>query len=297
MLRCLLEALAPYERVLHVDSSVDLRAYLGEVGPVVEECTIVDDRVEVKWGALSGALAMKRILGAAAAVAGPMDHVVLLSGQCFPIGGVDRVVDFLRSRPLGARQFCRAVYADEAGGAQPDRVRLVHDLERYPVGAQGLRRYYRAGRRRSQAFFSRTRNRPVNIPRFRIAMGSQWIALTRECIDDLLGVNDGPLLEHLRYSFAADEMYVHTLLHNSSWSAQTQLGGVESGPCSHPASELWNLHLIHRGLGSYLYQDSNTTRESLLAAALGGRYFVRKVDHQQSHETIRMCQELADHLP
>ncbi len=99
--RRLVYALAPYPVVIHVDSKADI----GEFGSL-PRTTYVQDREKVHWGGLSVVKATIKLFEYALEIAEPDDHIVLLSGQCYPAAPPSDFAAYLLSAPY--KQHCDA---------------------------------------------------------------------------------------------------------------------------------------------------------------------------------------------
>lgn len=86
LLRRLVERLQPYPVVVHVDARVDAAPFRG-----LPRTTLVSDRVAARWGSYSIVEATRRLYVEALPLADPEDHVVLLSGQCYPARPVEEL--------------------------------------------------------------------------------------------------------------------------------------------------------------------------------------------------------------
>jgi hypothetical protein len=232
---------------------------------------------------------MRTLLAAAASIAQPNDHVVLLSGQCYPIGGIGRFVSMLNQAQR--RQFCRAFFVDEADMRSQRKVTRSHFMDWIPPRGGRGETLARAGARHALTAMSGAARRPVNIAGYRVAFGSQWVALTAECLNDLLAREQDPLLRRLRTSFAPDELYIQTLVHNSDWSHDTQMGGAE--PFAGRGNwRLRNFHLIRPELGE-VWTPRDVGPKSLVQHAREGCYFLRKVSMPRSAPLLDACDRLA----
>jgi hypothetical protein len=81
-----------------------------------------------------------------------------------------------------------------------------------------------------------------------------------------------------RHCFAVDEIYFHSLVHGSPWSAHTQFGLEQRG--DRWTSEIFNFHYIHPSLGVWL--DGSYAAE-ITASRL---FFARKVRSAQLDDLL-----------
>ncbi len=196
------------------------------------------------------------------------DHVVLLSGQCYPIRPIKEFVTYLGESDY--RQHCHAVPLAHASRHYHRKITRRHFLDllannhvqRIPLNGQ------RALRRTSE---TASRLIPGNPLDGRVLYGSQWTAFTAECIDEMLRVADSAgWVEFFRRAFAPDEMFFHTVLHQSRFSSETPLGGPEPLKFSGIFAQA-NFHLINKHLSHTFILCDRSEIE------LSKKYFVRKV--------------------
>jgi hypothetical protein len=159
---------------------------------------VVEDRVRVRWGDPSTLTAILRGL---AAVGGDPDHVLLLSGQTYPIKPPPAIrerlsepVTFVRHLPL-------------------------------PIAAWGLS----GGLDRTRRFWV---NRPTfapgwvppriglplprRLPRMQLFGGETWLALHRDARRHVLDLpSTAPVFKLMRHALLAEEMFLQTVLPNS----------------------------------------------------------------------------------
>lgn len=115
-LRELVEALSPYEVIVHVDAKVDLSPFAA----AVEHCTnvrMLQDRVQVNWGGYSQVRAIRALVRKGLEFANDDDYLVLLSGSDYPLRAVDELVAHL---------------VEHGGAAVHSRVRDLHERREVP---------------------------------------------------------------------------------------------------------------------------------------------------------------------
>ena len=106
--------------------------------------------------------------------------------------------------------------------------------------------------------------------------GSQWTALTADCVADLLGKAEDPLWGDLfRTTYAPDEMFFHTLLWNSGWRSEVA-DPVLRPRAGRVTADFPHFHSVDRTL------KGTRTLADLPAIEASGMYFVRKVASPQS---------------
>ncbi|MGJ5751663.1 core-2/I-Branching enzyme [Streptomyces puniciscabiei] len=266
----LVERLAPYPVVVHVDARSRGADFEG-----VPRTTHVRDRVAVRWGGFSVVRATLALYRTALEVARPSEHIVLLSGQCYPARPVGEFAEYLASAPF--RQHCRAA------GVLDDKETAGRVLKRWCLDAvptgPGPTYLPRALLRRAISELT-PRRRPSVFGDIEPVAGSQWTALTADCVADLLGKAEDPRWENLfRTTHAPDEMFFHTLVWNSGWRDEVE-DPVLRPRAGRVTADFTNFHYLERQLrGTRALAD-------LPAIEASRMYFVRKVASPQSAELL-----------
>ncbi|KOV59309.1 hypothetical protein ADK64_34965 [Streptomyces sp. MMG1121] len=266
----LVERLAPYPVVVHVDARSRGDDFAG-----APRTTCVRDRVAVRWGGFSVVRAMLALYRTALEFAQPSDHIVLLSGQCYPARPVAEFADYLATVPF--RQHCRTAPLLD-GAAAEGRVLKRWCFDAFPIGP-GPAYLARAVLRRGISELT-PRRRPSVFGDVEPVSGSQWTALTADCVADLLGKAEDPRWENLfRTTLAPDEMFFHTLLWNSGWREEVE-DPVLRPRAGRITSDLTNFHYVDRML------MGTRTLADLPAIEASRMYFVRKVASPRSAELL-----------
>ncbi len=262
----LVERLAPYPVVVHVDARSRGDDFAG-----APRTTYVRERVPVRWGGFSVVRATLALYRTALDLAQPSDHIVLLSGQCYPARPVEEFADHLASSPF--RQHCRAAAVLD-GTAAAGCVLKRWYFDDIPTGP-GLTYLPRALLRRGISELA-PRRRPSVFGDVEPVAGSQWTALTADCVADLLGKAEDPVWEKLfRTTLAPDEMFFHTLVWNSGW--RSEVADPELRPrAGRVIADFTNFHYLDRLL------RGTRTLADLPAIEASGMFFVRKVGSPQS---------------
>jgi hypothetical protein len=266
--RNLVDALAPYPVVLHVDAKADADDFDS-----LPRTTYVRDRVSVNWGGFSVVEATLRLFESALAVAEPNDHIVLLSGQCFPTQRLEHFIQFLGEAPH--RQHCLAALVFDGTDYSQRRLSKSWYFDVIPLNRRSKVRKLVSAFRTSLSNVSPRKDKDQFLPYLPVA-GSQWIALTAECLLDILPTAKSPQFQGLfKRSLAPDEMFFHTLVYNSRWRGQT------ASPSFVPrsmrgAAAFANFHYIDASL------SRNLTVEDLPAIRKSGAFFARKMSLPQS---------------
>jgi hypothetical protein len=270
LLARLVERLAPHPVVLHLDA----RSPVGPFPPL-PSATWVTDRVAVRWGGFSVVRATARLYAAALAIADPLDHVVLLSGRCYPARPVAEFVAHLADAPH--RQHCRAArLLDGTPAAGQVTKRWLFDA--VPAGCGPLR-LARAALRRGIATAAPRRSATSFAPLVPVA-GSQWTSLTADCVKDLLSMAAEPgVARPFRHTQAPDETFFQTLLWNSRWREETADPAL-ADRAGRVTADFSNHHYVDHSLKGI------RTSVDLDAVLRSEQYFVRKVDSTGSADLL-----------
>jgi hypothetical protein len=276
-IRRLIDRLHPHRVVIHVDGRRDIENFAG-----LPRTTYVEPRVAVRWGGFSVVDATLLLYEKALETASTEDHLVLLSGQCYPTTAVDVFARYLASCSFG--QHCRAGMVFD-GTAAAERMRKRWFFDELPTGP-GPSYAFRAGARWLLKELS-PRRRPVDFAPYTPVAGSQWTALTAECVADILPVARSPHYRRLfSHTLAPDESYFQTLVWNTFWRSDVfDPGPSERGGRS--ISDYANFHYIDRSLAGY------RTIDDLAAATKPGYFFTRKVHPVRSAHLLDTLDRLA----
>jgi hypothetical protein len=191
---------------VHVDARqpevlAQARTSLGPASAV----HFVEPGIACRWGGYSVVEATLAGLRAVRAAGVGAQHIVLMSGQDYPLVSNHTIDAFFAQHP--GRQFIEAFALDEPN-------RWTHHRGSYQAS------------RRIHAFHIPLRSRWLMLPVDRPLPdglvghgGAQWWALTSDCAFGLLDMlQRQPAIEpFFRHTFIPDESLFHTLLMNSAW--------------------------------------------------------------------------------
>jgi hypothetical protein len=276
MLALLAESLFPHKVVVHLDAKADERSF-SEMPNV----TFTTQRVAVNWGGLSVVAATNLAFRAVLDIVEPNDHVVLLSGQCFPVRPLASFAEYLRTSSW--RQHCQAALVFDGTTYSEQRLRRKWYFDAIPLRRASRLRKLKSALRLALTHASRKKS-ASDFGRFQPVAGSQWIALTRECLEDLLPIAESADYGLMfRHALAPDEMYFHTLVYNSKWRHETSTPVFEPR-AMRGTSSFANFHFI----------DPTLTRQpdlsDLQQIRLSGAYFTRKLSLPESKPLIEELQ-------
>ncbi|WP_187277593.1 beta-1,6-N-acetylglucosaminyltransferase [Methylobacterium sp. WL18] len=201
---------------VHLDVKTPIEAFEAEADSR-EDIYFTRPRFRVMWAGISQVSStLATMQNALEHTTANCTHFVIISGADYPIATNDEIVAYLASNKQ--RQFIRRFSLIECGDRrQLWRVRGIHFREwadrftwqRKPLFA--LEQMLHA--------FPRRINKNLTL-----ALGSNWVALTRECAEYCVGKSrEAPeLFNFLKMSFGPDEIYLHTLVENSPFVDQAQ---------------------------------------------------------------------------
>lgn len=253
---------------VHLDAKAPIAPFRDQ--PLPHRTYFCQDRIRVFWASYSSIEATVRMMEAALTSGREYSHLVLLSGQDYPIKPTANIRGFLLSQPN--REFIRFLDMRES----PDH--YMNHLRQY-----WLRDYFPGARTSSlekviRHVCLRIRRLPVRkaVPRGMVpCFGSQWWAMTPGCARHVVHyhrANPG-FGRFYRTAFAPEEHLFHTIVANSPFCAAA--GGIEPFMAVGTA-RLANLHLLHPSL-TRVYDLSHFDE-----IATSQQLFVRKVSTRVS---------------
>ena len=259
----LIDSLGPNcEIFIHIDGYVDDASFLklSTKGNV----HFLTPRIKVSWAGFSMVVVMMQLLKLAIQYQCSFSHYIFLSGSCYPIKPINQLNSFLASNkdksfikyvkmtdhPLLYRQIKYKFLMDNPF---PIRNKVTHNLHRV------IRRVT------FHTHISNSWKKDI------IAYaGSNWTVLNESCAKYVIAFHeDNPWFQDMfRYTYAADEHYIHTILGNSPLAYQcTGLQEFKYFGLDY----LTNLHLIDNSLTKWFtIDDWEEIRQS-------DKFFVRKV--------------------
>ncbi|GJE40465.1 beta-1,6-N-acetylglucosaminyltransferase [Methylobacterium persicinum] len=214
---------------VHIDAKADLAPF-QKAASGFPNVVFVNDRVRVMWAAFSQVESTLRAFRTALAhTDGSCSHFVVLSGADYPIATNDEILERFAAHPR--HEFIRRFDLLSCGDhRQRQRVLGWHFRE--------LADRFTWQRKPLFVFETLLRFLPKRVPKNLVfASGSNWIALTRDCAKYCVDYSERhpELAKLMRTSFATDEIYFHTIVHNSKFAEQagplepyldvTELGG------------------------------------------------------------------------
>ena len=258
---------------VHVDAKKDITPFRRVVA-AKRNVRFCASRVAVTWAAFSVVEATLRLVEAALNDNPRCERLVLVSGTDYPLSTSHGIKRFFAQHPR--RQFIRRFPILEADRVQTWKVRGRH--------FRGLAPRHSPWRLPLFGFERALRVFPRRMPRgWPLMCGSQWWSLTADCAHYCLEFprRRPDILRFFRNVFAPDEIFFHSVVHNSIFArdaepAETFSSVVtETGSLAHYA----NLH--------HLPGMTLSTAEHAAVALRSGKLFARKFSSRSSAAAIR----------
>lgn len=254
---------------IHVDNKTD-------AGPFIAACDgldnvhFVENRVDNFWGGYNSITATMWTIQLALSVDN-YDRFILLQGQDYPLYSPMEIHDFFEK--YSEVEFCKAKNIS-ASQNKKDYMKCcgfwIKDIERnlflrLVIGA--LHKFNSLGvKYRTAVFKDRGKTWPVY-------HGWAQFALTSDCIKYILDVykNDQKYNRFMKHRFPPDEIYIHTIIHNSPFADR-----VSKKPIIQRSGKETLLNLTYFEYPVYVTVFTN--KDDYLWLKKTGCLFVRKVN-------------------
>lgn len=259
---------------VHLDAKVDMAPFLAQSLP--SSVRFIDDQVTVSWAAYSQVEATLRMMRAALSCGEDFSHLVMLSGQDYPIKSMTTLHRHLAGR--SQHEFIRFV---DATDSPHYGVYFKHYwfMDAHAWLPRKLDRHLRHGVGRVLRLVLK---KPMPDCIGKVCWGSAYWAITPLAARHVLDFIDThpEYLRWARTSFAVDEHFFHSILGNSGLLAHTDGFCPATGP-GNVTFQQASLHLIHPSMRR-VYTESDL--DALLAT---DKFFVRKLATGQSDALIQ----------
>jgi hypothetical protein len=276
----LLDELAPSPTFVHIDRPALDAAYVSRSRAGDHPQVTVNPNARcLHWGGFSILQAMLETLQLALRdTSNSTEHIVFLSGQCFPLRPVKEFSYHLESTPTPVlcRAFDMAQHSEPSMGLQ--RLTQRHWLD----GRVGHLRKSTAraiGGTARRAMLEATRRSAVRVPPLVHACGSQWVALPRPLSLELINHYRRGGFDYLRNAYAPDEIAIPTYIYNSPWAKLTPTGALEK-VTGRTVASYSNFHWLRSSMQGVV------TDEDVHTARMSDQYFIRKVSISQESNPI-----------
>ncbi len=219
--------------IVHVDAKSDLAPFEAALRGI-PRVDLLAQRTAVWWGGYSAVAATQSMLAHALRLPG-VERFVLLQGADYPLRSNAQLHAFFAANP--STEFIRACNASVSTS------RYLYAKARHPQWFDRPNPFKRIVNRVIRT--ADLKLKPPYVMRggqcMQIYYGcAQW-AVTRSCASLFVEcTDDAAFNRYFRSSFPTDEIYFHTIVHNSPRSAATARGGAEADVGN--VTELRNLH-------------------------------------------------------
>lgn len=273
LLARLCRRLAPFPVVVQIDARRDRGPFVAALADV-PNARLSSSRVKANWGGWSLVEATLALYREVLPGLPDDEQIVLLSGHCYPLHPVERIVAELQTPP----KLLRLRGAPYQSFSDHSRTRFRHFYDVFPVRQTGYRRILYGMPRKIVQRVSRLF--PRTIPgEDQFVLGSQWSVLTAGAIREAVLPAADRYRRLLRATEAPDEVFFATVVLRSPYASQTQDGGIGSF-LGEKTADYANIHLLDRSMmKTYTLDDlDEVTASSML--------FVRKVDSSRSADLL-----------
>ena len=229
-----------YNSVFYIH--IDKKSNINKFKEIIKGDNIffIDERYPIYWGGFNIVLATKKLMEEAINDANEYSHLVLISGQDFPIRDGEFIYKYFADN--SQKEFIRAYEIEESNCKhcyyKIQKYRFMDDFFNNKLLSKVLR-----GVLRDIIFRAFKNKRYIREGNKKIfpCYGSQWWALTPGCARYVLkyGEENRNIDRYFKYAYAPDEMYFHTIIFNSIYATRTINGGIE------PYSKYWSLNNFH----------------------------------------------------
>ncbi len=264
---------------VHIDAKSSVEQFRAAlIGTKVQ---FVMPRIRVAWAGISIVNATLSLMRAAIASNNKYHHIILLSGADYPLLNYQDILHHFQANPN--RESIRYIDMRESKNHYMRQINQCWFKEPWFSGQNHLIQKLDKVVRKLGNWLALPNKWPLEIVPY---FGSQWWALTPECVSYILKVVDSnpDYLRVNRFTFSPDEHFFHTLVGNSNFAENaTGLESYREGR----TYLLANLHLLHHSLQKwYTIDDWNEIASSKKA-------FVRKVSTLASEDLLdRIDKEL-----
>lgn len=250
------------EIFIHIDGFVDDTSFLNLSGK--GNVHFLTPRIKVSWAGFSMVTVMMELLKLAIEYKDEFSHYIFLSGSCYPIKPISQIDSFFANNKK--KSFIKYVKMTE------HLLLYRHIQYKFLMDNPFLIRNritYNLHRMMRRISFHTNITNPLKDNIIPYA-GSQWTVLNDQCAKYVVSFHESNpwFQDMMRYTYAPDEHYIHTILGNSPLSSQcTGLQDFKYLGLDY----LTNLHLIDNSLTKWFTVDDwQEVRQS-------DKFFVRKV--------------------
>lgn len=292
LLARIIARLRPYQVIVHVDAKVSIAPFRdGILDDDLSRVEFITDRNRVNWAGYSQVAAYRKLVRRGIEVSSPNEHLVLLSGQDYPLRSAREISRHLENSPK--RQFMR--YFEIACSSDDYRRQINRRHHRdlpFLTGRVLSSRWRKVRTAAIRGIDALTSHRPAPEvpPGLRPAFGPTHFALTAEFAAYLEGLVTPEVESFFRSTFGPDEKFYHTLAASGPRTVLNQTGNAR-GFEEFKGRGNWryvNFHHIHPSLAKVYtsadWEEVETSRS----------LFLRKVDIASSSTLLDMIDARID---
>ena len=190
---------------VHLDSKV-MQMYF----PRYENVEVIAERIDINWGGFSMVEATLALMQRAMECSSDADYYMLISGVDYPI----------RSREFLYKQLEKGKeYIDIAPVPVPFKPLERYEYYYFDYDRRNLKHY-------NPKFLTEVLLKKLKIKKeapFKVYAGTQWFALTRECVQYILKTvrEDNRYVDFFRHTLVPDEAFFQTIIGNSPFLQNT----------------------------------------------------------------------------
>lgn len=198
---------------IHVDNKVDITPFVSACEGL-DNAHFLQDRIDNYWGGYNSIIATMRTIKYALSM-DDYDRFILLQGQDYPLFSPKEIHDFFEAH--ADVEFCKAKNISKSKNKK-DYMKCCGFwmMDCIPNFFQKCIRFAtvkfnKLGIKYRRATFKN------NKQKWDIYQGKAHFALTRDCIEHILNVHENNVKfnKYIKHRFPPDEMYFHTIVHNS----------------------------------------------------------------------------------
>ena len=273
---------------IHIDKKSNIEPF-KKIVKDFPNVILIENRVKVYWGGFSIVQAELNLIEAALNKKEPYFRYVLLSGADYPIKTTKEIYHFFeKSQDV---EFIRAINLDKLENKELFGLHIdlwqKHDYPWINRSTTKTFKLFRAAVNRILRNFKLPKS--IRHHKFDLYHGSQWWALTDNCLRELMATYHTNEKDYLNFKigFASDEKFFHTLFFNSSYASKNQVNGPDKPMGAKDRTEtslqtslLANVHIIDKSMTKWFtYEDLNEIKTS-------DKLFLRKVSTEKSEKLL-----------
>ncbi|WP_429963985.1 beta-1,6-N-acetylglucosaminyltransferase [Enterococcus sp. AZ072] len=277
--------------IIHIDKKSDIlpfkKLFLG-----YENISFLDDKLRSKiyWGGFSIVQAEINLVNEALKRKKKYIKYVLLSGADYPIKPAQYIYDYLLKNEQ--IEFIRGINMDQ----HPQKYFFskhidVYQIHDYPFIRNTNSKFFYYLRASVNKLLRRIKlTNKVRCHAFDLYQGSQWWALSYECLVELMDIYDKDKDSFVNFRFgmfAPDEKFFHTLFFQSKYREKNIVGGEDTpmqldneNDMTIQTANLANIHLLDTSMTKWFNEDD------FEAISKSEKLFVRKVKTGYSDELL-----------